>query len=87
MNAFTPGPWSAELDGYSYNVNSLQVSVAFVPAGGDAESGANARLIAAAPELYAAAVAYLDSVDSDDSEREFQAEKSLRAAIAKAVQP
>ncbi len=93
MNKHTPGPWKAQ--SRSMSDQSLVVKAAdenyteicMLRQGaqrhyGDADESdiANARLIASAPELLAAAIAYLDAgIGNIDSRR-----ASLRSAIAKA---
>jgi hypothetical protein len=67
--AFTPGPWTAE----QYHDNEWQIDAArdavattafcFAP-----ESTANARLIAAAPELYEAARLFVEEYDAADQD-------------------
>jgi len=83
-NQHTPGPWRAkghciETEEYSFNwVASVQTSN--VP-----EWEANARLIAAAPELLDALQSILDIEPSGLSNEERQLYALARAAIAKAT--
>ncbi len=89
MSAHTPGPWTlAEgRSGYQFwpliqhggkdiAVCSRQVD----------ETDANARLIAAAPDLYEALRAMIDCAGDDDA-RAYRAVTQAKAALAKAVQP
>lgn len=51
----TPGPWSIERDGCSVTMGAQVVATAIAPDGATiGEQRANARLIAAAPEMLAA---------------------------------
>lgn len=86
----TPGPWYLMDDGdvvteYT-NHNNLNVVVAFAPHEPEVAEGinwrANARLIAAAPELLEAAQMALAFYGEDDNELI----DHLRAAIAKATE-
>jgi hypothetical protein len=95
MNKHTPGPWVADMDRTYGHPPSLtpnilicpvvlgrvmQFCVAKVSREGDEEAEANARLIAAAPDLLfqlLAASNYIDALGGDS--------KSYRAAIAKAT--
>ena len=85
----TPGPWSLCYDGQidgangeficSFNWDSVQEF------NGDSEAKANARLIAAAPELLAALQAMLDAFHEDPSERDTSAViEAAYAALAAA---
>jgi len=91
MSAHTPGPWAVE-EGYdgSRTVAFMRspnrtVNVAATqdarPKGHEATT-ANARLIAAAPELLAACRAALD--DDDDQPLQGETRRLLERAIAKA---
>ena len=96
MSAHTPGPWQYLRSpsgpirvGPSHNCT---VAVAPFPPTGDQE--ANARLIAAAPELFDALNALVNAVSPDDNDKSCEpyfrpALKAARAALAKAqgVQP
>jgi hypothetical protein len=53
VSGHTPSPWTVEQDAFCFTVNADFSPVAFVT-GDNAEGRANARLIAAAPELLAA---------------------------------
>jgi hypothetical protein len=92
--AFTPGPWDAggriiTVWGSDLTpIDAPEKSVAFVPSA----NGADARLIAAAPELYEAletfVTEYVELVESGDAgfwdaEQEGKV-KAARAALAKA---
>lgn len=89
--AFTPGPWQYLRSpsgpirvGPSHNCT---VAVAPFPPTGDQE--ANARLIAAAPELFDALNALVNAVSPDDNDKSYEphfrpALKAARTALAKA---
>lgn len=95
MAEHTPGPWSLAV---SADRTPLVVApgrstgVAIIPFQRDEvcrqarieETGANARLIAAAPELLEAARAALDDLISD-GHAHYRVAEVLRAAIAKAT--
>lgn len=95
--AHTRGPWHARgADGYAHVGGGNPVfKIADVSCGRPerAEDRANARLIAAAPDLYDAAENALDTLLSccvagdgvDDREAMLEAQQMLRAAIAKAT--
>ena len=74
----TPGPWKAEKyciwGGLNYQT---YIAAMDTGAGHEDQEQANARLIAAAPELLAACKLALECGD------EMKAEKAIRAAIAK----
>lgn len=78
----TPGPWKRGSG--TFIQASPTVSIARVLTGWGVKPGpeavANADLIAAAPELYETAKAYLEVIQGDDSPEAI----ALRAAIAKA---
>jgi hypothetical protein len=83
----TPGPWKAE--GWeNLVVNSADGHTMTLAAGGNwadlAELKANARLIAAAPDLLAALVAMLNRYGDKSAFPMCDASISARAAIAKA---
>ncbi len=107
---FTPGPWYAK-SGDS-QMCSEDTTVArlgqrasdathwwiFSPANDHGDSDADADLIAAAPELYAALAALMPAVDSEIEQRQFggydkdfielkRLSDAAHAALAKAVQP
>ena len=89
----TPGPWSAVSCRVGWYIASAPDGAIVVDTGdaegryGPIESEANARLIAAAPELLAAlqAIAEGCSFPEDDVQRAIR--DRARAAIAKATQP
>lgn len=86
----TPGPWKVGRLPLRLEVDENPIPLIYTHDGGleiaqvrtsapePGEREANARLIAAAPDLLAACKAALDMGD------EFEAEKMIRAAIAKA---
>lgn len=83
-HSFTPGPWET----LSFSQHELQTDFAMVKVGKRVhmvgysdEDKANARLIAAAPELLAALEALLDY---ENGIQKAKAEQMARAAIAKA---
>jgi hypothetical protein len=80
---FTPGPW--EPRGLSVYADQRVASVGFVARASReedvAESQANARLIAAAPELYEALSEWLEAVGP---EAVFRARRKATAALTKA---
>ena len=98
--AHTPGPWYADKlqDRGAFNIFPAGATLALLQVAGPAHYGAhpyalaaeaNARLIAAAPELLAAAqkaeslIPHLDDMDSSHTTASVVA--ALRAAIAKAT--
>jgi len=96
MSKATPGPWSYEDNPYGhdaiYGADGRLIAHVF---GDDAQAQADARLIAAAPELLEAAqmvIAWYEAED-DHSKADFyermqmcrDSESALRAAIAKAT--
>lgn len=105
MSMHTPGPWNANLiehlighdfpNLYSTRVNGVSKgAVAMAIGGNEEECDANARLIAAAPELLEALrdlLAEFDSYDKAMAEHGFghedygQQRATARAAIAKAI--
>jgi hypothetical protein len=96
----TPGPWSVHADVFYQPVikapNGFVVATAKVDFGGCERSSekdaaldtrkANAHLIAAAPELYEAAVRALNYIENTEGELDIKLDTGvfLRAAIAKA---
>lgn len=100
MSKHTPGPWFAQA-GYLtiYNLSDGTVGTTCALAKvlreqpGDDQAEANARLIAAAPELYDAAEAALNALLAccvpaggvDDRKAIVEAQWMLRAAIRKAT--
>lgn len=78
----TPGPWSVSCSGNDVeNVSGAGVCALYA----DETAEANARLIAAAPDLLAAAEAMLRSIDEGPAfgNGEIEIDK-LRVAVAKA---
>lgn len=87
--AFTPGPWKYETEDGWGTIFARGRRVARVSGdGAEAEASANALLIAASPDLLAAAKGWIDYLD-DENEGTAVSESSLlsaiRAAIAKAT--
>lgn len=94
--AFTPGPWVwvEGSDAINRRWNNLDWTVASVgnhrlgwhedKNSEGREAGANARLIAAAPELLAALIA-LHAVASVEEDKDYAAVTNAAAAIAKAT--
>jgi len=91
----TPGPWridDIQVEDWRVNISSPESNIACAyhqtddPSNADDECLANARLIAAAPELYAALVECLTMNDKGGNTREDfdRWERKARAAIAKA---
>ena len=98
MSAHTPAPWSTDGDAYSGNLDVISPTgrIAMIDCEFSEEPEsvleANARLIAAAPDLLAAALCALADFEGIlpefDPEREHPAWETLaelRAAIAKAT--
>jgi hypothetical protein len=84
MNNHTQGPWTIENNSIYGNAGMIRPFIASVEDDHrDEETNANARLIAAAPDLLEAA----DDALADLEGYEFAAEtiRKLRAAIAKAT--
>jgi hypothetical protein len=77
MSKHTPGPWLIEPDVYSVGVYSLLTAIDT----SDAEEQANARLIAAAPELLQALKKVLKTYDEQLYTQDWDA---IRRVIAKA---
>lgn len=73
MRKFTPGPWRSDFCGTNYNIRAPlggdfdkgSLHIAYV-SGGLSEDLGNARLIAAAPELFATLKKILDGVKGGD---------------------
>ena len=81
----TPGPWTYDRSGYSLYVNSGRELVTALSMDGKRleTSEANARLIAAAPDLLDALLMVLDDPNAlDGRPRTYE---YVRAAIAKAT--
>ncbi len=104
MNAYTPGPWAIDwnvsrLDVFSGDAATLVASIrrSAISAGIDETARANARLIAAAPDMLAALQGLLASdsadmyaivgrdVDGHPLNAAGVARMNARAAIAKAI--
>lgn len=93
MSTHTKGPWTiATEDNASCDINcgDTIINTSRYAQNGDGfcidrdEMRANAKLIAAAPELYSASLLVLDA----DTPKEIElARKQLRIAISKATQP
>ncbi len=96
MSAHTPGPWSAftaQVSQFSKTsrgtvaVEQTRAVVAELPARATAETEANARLIAAAPDLLAACQRIADWIEESDGDTGSMVRadaEAVRAAIAKA---
>ena len=85
--AFTPGPWTVGKDGTGF-INQVKIDPSIGCAYGRGEEvEANARLIAAAPDLLDACVAYIASREELNLTADSNAVKAIRAAIEKAVTP
>jgi hypothetical protein len=96
----TPGPWAAKKgvgwyvvriahsqdDNFAIAVGSNKTSLVDAPTGDDAEAEANARLIAAAPDLLEALemLSWLEQFCDDGDDDLEGARTAARAAIAKA---
>ncbi len=96
MNDHTPGPWLAEPDGANdWKVRSDDYGTivnrnCYPDAKVDTTVEADARLIAAAPDLLATAAAMIRAIDNMTTEefmmgRDHEQREALRAAVAKAV--
>jgi hypothetical protein len=91
MAGFTPGPWWTEIDNVFAGATDNSVYVADCapmggPVDGRPEQIANARLIAAAPDLLAALQGLLTNTLSNQAPDGQEAVRAARAAIAKATQ-
>jgi hypothetical protein len=84
----TPGDWTLEYDGSLVMAGQI-VGIGVEGCGPDhatrQEKKANARLMAAAPDLYDAWVAYLSADEARDHEGTFHAIEAGRAAVRKAL--
>ena len=88
----TPGPWKADDKGKAvfiplraHHCEQLGIQVGFVSWEDDKESLANARLIAAAPDLLEVLQWFMPFIESEqDDERQAPWVEKARAAIAKA---
>ncbi len=86
MKATSHAPWKAEFGGKAGGWGVLSArgeSIAYVRQD-IIHDEANARLIAAAPELLAALEMALESLDAVDVPQEWDCRSKVRAAIAKA---
>lgn len=88
MSAYTPGPWEANRHGDHWQIDAAMDAVATTHFCYAQEREANARLIAAAPDMLAAlkaalAIAPVNADDGDDPEQS-EAWAAVRGAIAKA---
>jgi len=99
MSKHTPGPWFTEREGSSTVYVEAQIGGGWLQevaacgpnANGSGEQDANARLIAAAPELLAALQSIADCCDEQHAARDYASRQTeirgiARAAITKAVQ-
>lgn len=86
MSKHTPGPW--RFSNHPHDGNYMRIHCSSDPNEGDNLRGycgeANARLIAAAPELLEALTKLLDEVESDFSPSQLT-RNAARAALAKAT--
>lgn len=80
----TPGPWKANkwAPGWSVSAPLHGLTVCMLPERDN--SDANARLIAAAPDLLAALHIALESMDAIHVPQEWDTRSVIRAAIARA---
>jgi hypothetical protein len=95
MNSHTPGPWACTYtSNHAHDYRLTQPNGQPLPVNAEAndrsEQRANARLIAAAPEMFAA-LQWFDEQMRDDSALDMgklinEMEQRTRAAIAKATQ-
>lgn len=86
---FTAGPWAAvaSLRGFIITAKDGQYDIAVVRNIGNEDNEANARLIAASPDLLAALIAITDQLERVGDTREYkdgQYITTARAAIARA---
>ena len=99
MSAHTPGPWRITdrygVLTYQVGIDGRTVCTVWPRQQGNRpsvvdtepwpEGEANARLIAAAPDLLAACIAYRDARETDDFDTTADRREALLAAIAKAT--
>ena len=86
MSKHTPGPWHVFKDSSIYSKHADYTLAEIVAGMTDEECDANARLIAAAPELLKALQAALDALRGSAGFDEINnAKKQVKAAIAKAT--
>lgn len=86
----TPGPWWVDDNGCvaAGHGDTYETIAIMHDWQGDSEREANARLIAAAPELLEALRAVLDEIDENECGQSLSVRiGKARAAIAKATQP
>lgn len=82
----TPGPWQADSDAYVVNEYNQVIADVFINDDDNwRERAANARLIAAAPELLAALQAVADYLPVSGILLRNDIDAAMRAAIAKAT--
>ena len=85
----TPGPWDLDIEGSKWFIDGAdELTVAYLDREGFREKGeieANARLIAAAPELLAACKSALRALEDnlDPGPMDSDAKTALRLVIAK----
>lgn len=84
MSAHTPRPWFYRGEGEISDCNGIPVAEAYLRADDSYADDKNGRLIAAAPELLAAARTALGVLTSEDLDPQ-DAIDELEQAIAKAV--
>ncbi len=84
MSAHTPGPWFYRGQGEVRDSNRMPVAEAYMRADDSYADDTNGRLIAAAPELLAAARTALGVLTSEDLDPQ-DAIDELEQAIAKAM--
>ena len=93
MSKHSPGPWSVvdghypsmqEIQGPSFNIN-IVMSSTDLNFQDYLSRSADARLIAAAPELLEALSSRVDLYETDEGCRELDQYRKARAAIAKAL--
>jgi hypothetical protein len=88
--AHTPGPWKAWQprgdESVPVRTDGLGITIAYVHQGAVTDAQANARLIAAAPDLLIAVQRCLNFIEGTEAEfgEEFECGNIARAAIAKA---
>lgn len=97
MTEFTKGPWIADSSEEDMPIQIKPTKVKFlgfsdqglaiISCRSEPESIANAYLIAAAPELYEALKAILDTIDDEDGMLEYTEQFiNARVALAKAIE-
>jgi len=83
MSGFTPGPWEDYFDGQSIEAKDGKVASTWVEGRTDEEVVANAKLIAAAPDGYNAAILAIEHMEWSTPQGK-KAYEALKAFIAKA---